>query len=107
MDMAAIGKTARPGYWIGFTGSVGPVDHVDSLGVLMRLPIGSPDIEFSNFSLTMTAEDTIYGPTPLVDEFGQWIPADWPGKAKTLDDLKAAWSEEEKALLPDAFNVSR
>jgi len=22
MDMAAIGKTARPGYWIGFSGSV-------------------------------------------------------------------------------------
>jgi hypothetical protein len=107
MDMAAIGKTARPGYWIGFTGSVGSIIQVDSLGVAMRLPIGSPTIEFNNIRLTMTAEDTIFSPTPLVDEFGQWIPADWTGKAKTLDDLKTAWNEEEKALQPGDFNVSK
>ncbi len=107
MDMAAIGKTGRPGYWIGFTGSVGSIKQVDSLGVAMRLPIGSPSIEFNNIRLTMTAEDTIFGPTPLVDEFGQWIPADWPGKAKTLDDLKTAWNEEENALQPGDLNVSK
>jgi len=107
MDMAAIGKTARPGYWIGFTGSVGSIKQVDSLGVRMRLPIGSPTIEFRNFRLTMAAEDTIFGPTPLVDEFGQWIPDDWPGKAKTLDDLKNAWSDEENGLQPGEFNVSK
>jgi len=107
MDMAAIGKTARPGYWIGFTGSVGSISQVDSIGVEMRLPIGSPIIEFNNFRLTMAAEDTIFGPVPLVDELGQWIPADWPGKAKTLDELKAAWTEEEKGLQPGDFNASK
>jgi len=107
MDMAAIGKTGRPGYWIGFTGSVGSIKQVDSLGVTMRLPIGSPTIEFNNIRLTMTAEDTIFCPTPLVDEFGQWIPAEWPGKAKTADDLKTAWNKEENALQPGDFNVSK
>jgi hypothetical protein len=107
MDMAAIGKTARPGYWIGFTSSVGAITHIDSLGVSMRLPIGSPTIELSNFSLTMTAEDTIYGPRPLVDEFGQWIPADWPGKSKTLDELKSAWNAEDNGLKPGDYNVSK
>jgi hypothetical protein len=107
MDMAAIGKTGRPGYWIGFTGSVGSIKQVDSLGVAMRLPIDSPSIEFNKIRLTMAAEDTIFGPTPLVDEFGQWIPADWPGKAKTPDDLKTAWNEEENGLLPGDFNVSK
>ena len=84
MDMAAIGKTARPGYWIGFSGSVGTINHVDSMGVLMRLPIGNQSLEIRNVHLTMAAEDTILGPIPLVDEFGQWIPADWQGKAKTI-----------------------
>jgi hypothetical protein len=107
MDMAAIGKTARPGYWIGFTGAVGSIKKVDSLGIAMRLPIGSPSIEFNNFRLTMTAEDTIFDPRPLVDEFGQWIPADWPGKAKTFNDLNSAWKEEENSLNPGDFNVSK
>ena len=107
MDMAAIYKTARPGYWIGFTGDVGPINKVDSLGVSMKLPIGSPTIELNNFRLTMIAEDTIFGPVPLVDEFGQWIPAYWPGKAKTADDLKTAWEEEENNLDTGNFNVSK
>jgi hypothetical protein len=107
MDMAAIYKTARPGYWIGFTGDVGPINKVDSLGVSMRLPIGSPTIELNNFKLTMAAEDTIFGPVPLVDEFGQWILADWPGKAKTAADLKTAWKAEEDSLGTSEFNVSK
>ena len=107
MDLAAIGKTARPGYWIGFSGSVGSITRVDSLGVSMRLPIGAPILEIRNVKLTMNAQDTIFGPVPLVDEFGQWIPADWPGKAKSLDDLKTAWSNEDKELQPGNFNVSK
>jgi len=30
MDMAAIGKTARPGYWIGFSNAVGSIKNIDS-----------------------------------------------------------------------------
>ena len=107
MDLAAIWKTARPGYWIGFTGSVGSISHIDSLGMAMDQPIGSPTLEIRDVRLTMTAEDTILAAKPLVDEFGQWISADWPEKARTLDDLKAAWSEEEKSLQSNNFKVSK
>ena len=107
MDMAAISKTARPGYWIGFSGSVGPIKHVDSLAVSMRQPIGSPTLKIRAVHLTLTPEDTILGPIPLVDDFGQWIPADWPGKVKSHDDLKTAWIEEEKALDSVHFRVSK
>jgi hypothetical protein len=107
MDMAAIGKTARPGYWIGFTSAVGPIRKIDSLGVSMRFPIGSPKLEILNVQLTMNALDTIFGPVPLVDEFGQWIPADWPGKAKSLNDLQKAWREEDTAMQPGNFNISK
>lgn len=98
MDMAAIWKTPRPGYWIGFTRAVGPVSDIDSLGVSMRLPVGFPKLLMKNFRLTMVAEDSILAPVPLVDEFGQWIPREWPGKARSLKDLKSSWEREEKAL---------
>jgi len=98
MDMASIWKTPRPGYWIGFTGSVGSISHVDSLGISMDRPIGSPTLAIRNFRLTMNAEDSVLVTKPLVDEFGQWMPADWPGKAKTLDDLKNSWDAEESSL---------
>jgi hypothetical protein len=106
-DMASVGKTARPGYWIHFSGQVGSITQVDSLGVMMRQPIGTQTMEISNVRLTMAAEDTIFTNVPLVDEFGQWIPADWPGKARTLDDLNAAWRAEESSIRESEFNVSK
>ena len=98
MDMAAIGKTPRPGYWIGFSNAVGPINMIDSIGVSMRLPIGSATLEIRNVQLTMNAMDTIFGPVPLVDEFGQWIPAEWQGKANSLDELITDWKKEDKDL---------
>ena len=106
-DMAAIGKTPRPACWIQFTGSVGSITQVDSLGVEMQNPIGVQTMELSNIRLTMGAEDSILAPIPLVDEFGQWIPDNWPGKANTLDELQASWSEEEASLQQGNFRVSK
>ena len=107
MDQASIWKTPRPGYWIGFTGAVGSISSVDSLGFGMSLPIGSPSLEIRNIRLTKTAEDTIFTSKPLVDEFGQWIADEWPGKAKTSNELIAAWSEEEKSLQSTTTNSSK
>jgi hypothetical protein len=107
MDQASIWKTPRPGYWIGFTGVVGSIKQIDSLGIAMSLPIGSPSLEIRNLRLTMDAEDTIFTSQPLVDEFGQWMADDWSGKAKTSDDLKVAWSKEEEILQSANLNVSK
>jgi hypothetical protein len=106
MDMAAIGKTARPGYWIGFSNQVGSISNVDSIAVSMRLPIGQPTLEIRNVQLTMSAMDTVFGPVPLVDEFGQWIPAEWESKAKSIEELQSAWGEEDKTLKTGNFNLS-
>ena len=106
-DMASIWKTPRKACWIEFTTSVGPVSQVDSLSVVMQNPIGKQTLELRNIRLTMAAEDSIFSPLPLVDEFGQWIPDDWPDKANTLDDLITAWSMEESSLQPGDFNVSK
>ncbi|NSW95700.1 MAG: hypothetical protein HPY62_13415, partial [Bacteroidales bacterium] len=70
-DMAAIGQRGMPGYGLGFTGFVGTINHVDSVGFLMQDPIGSPVLQIRNVRLTENAEDSILSPVPLVDEFGQ------------------------------------
>lgn len=36
--------------------------------------------------------------TPYLDTFGQPIPYDWPGKAASLDALRAAWSADASGL---------
>jgi hypothetical protein len=107
MDMAAIGKTALPGLCIGFTGSIGSISQIDSLGVEMKQPINFPTVEIRNVSLTMEPKDSILSPLPVVDEFGQWIPDQWDGKANSIEELKAIWEEEEKSLQSSDFNVSK
>jgi hypothetical protein len=107
MDMAEMWKTPRPGYWIGFTGVAGTISHIDSLGVAMSLPVGSPTLEIRNIRLTRVAEDSVLTSKPLVDEFGQWIPADWEGKANTIDDLQTAWNEEDLALKSEPFSSTK
>lgn len=98
MDQASIWKRPRTGCWIGFTGVVGPIRHIDSLWISMHLPVDTPTIEIRNIRLTMMPEDSVLTPNPVVDGFGQWIPDEWPGKAKSVEDLKASWSEEEQTL---------
>lgn len=105
-DMAAIGQEGMPGYGLGFTGLVGSIKNVDSIGILMENPVNSPILEVRNFRLTMNPEDSIISPVPLVDEFGQWIPDEWQGKVKTIDDLRSSWDYEEKSLQPGRFSES-
>jgi hypothetical protein len=106
-DLAAISKRPLPGLWVGFTNSVGSIKNIDSIGVSMRLPVGSPTLELRNVRLTRVAEDSILRPVPVVDEFGQWIPAEWEDKAITIDELKAAWDKEEMELQSGGLNVSK
>jgi hypothetical protein len=106
-DLAAISKTAMPGYWLGFSSAVGSISQVDTLSVIMQQPINAPTFMLSNVRLTMEPEDSILSPVPLVDEFGQWIPAEWPGKVRTSDELTAAWSEEDKNAEKTDYKVSK
>jgi hypothetical protein len=44
---------------------------------------------------------------PLVDAFGQYVHDTWPGKARTVEDLAAAWRDEDRALAPGAFGFCK
>ncbi|HWR50723.1 MAG TPA: hypothetical protein VN428_06430 [Bryobacteraceae bacterium] len=107
-DMAAVGNRSRPGYFIGLWGPFVPLKAVTSIGFEMEAPIGSPKVEIRSVSVAEKSPgDAVLEPLPLMDEFGQWIPAEWPGKAISLDALKKAWDEEARTLKSGGFGYGR
>jgi hypothetical protein len=106
-DLAALGNKPRAGYFINLTGPYGGLQKVQSLGVSMDAPLNSPTLELRSVQLEKTPSgDGVIEPKPLVDQFGQWIDADWPGKAQSLAQLEAAWSAEVNALPEGDFGWS-
>jgi hypothetical protein len=98
-DLASVGKVPRSSFWISTGGTYGPLNAVTGIGVSMQAPLGKPTLEVR--SVRLAKEDPgseILDTKPVVDEFGQWIPADWPGKAKNLAQLKQDWAAEEASL---------
>ncbi len=103
-DLASVGKVPRNSFWIGTGGVYGPLNAVTAIGVAMQAPLGNPTLEIRSVSLA--SEDPgsdILDHKPVVDEFGQWIPADWSGKVKSLEQLKQAWAAEAAGLRPGDF----
>jgi hypothetical protein len=104
-DLAATYNQPRGSYWINIHSTVvGPTTGVRALTVAMPDPVGSPALEVRSVSLAKTDPgDAVLDGKPLVDEFGQYVHAVWPGKARSLQDLEHAWTVEDQRLthLPD------
>jgi hypothetical protein len=104
MDLASLGKVPANTFWISTGGAMGPLDAVDAIGVAMRTPLGKPTLEIRSVKLAKDDPGSdVLDRKPVVDQFGQWIPADWPGKVISLEQLKKDWASEEKALGPGDF----
>jgi hypothetical protein len=103
-DLAATVNQPRNSYWINIeAGGFGPTTNVQGMSVTMRYPVGSPTLEIRSVTLaTNDPGDDVLEGKPLIDEFGQYVHADWPGKAQTEDDLKKSWATEADALRQDA-----
>jgi hypothetical protein len=100
-DLASLGNKSRVGYFINLTGQVGPLTDIEQIGVGMDHPIGAPTIEIRSVKVDRESPgDAVLEPKPLVDEFGQWMLEDWPGKAHSLEELKTAWVAEDGTLTP-------
>jgi hypothetical protein len=98
-DMASVGNRSRPGYFLGLWGPFVPLDAVNAIGFSMDKPIGSPRLEIRSIRLAKSSPgDAVLEPLPLVDEFGQWIPANWPGKASSVEELRKEWEAESAKL---------
>jgi hypothetical protein len=108
MDLASVHNKARAMMFINLMGRPGPLTDVREIGVAMPDPVGAPTVEIRAVRLSKEDPgDALVDGGPLVDEFGQWIHDDWPGKAKNLEQLKAAWSAEEETLKPGGFGYCR
>jgi len=99
-DLAATYNQPRGSYWINIhSGIVGPTVGVRALTVRMPDPVGSPTLEIRSVSLAKTDPgDAVLDAGPLIDQFGQYVRAAWPGKARSLEDLRKAWASEDEAL---------
>lgn len=107
-DLASVGKVPRNSFWISTGGVYGPLNAVQELGVTMAAPLGRPTLEIR--SVTLAKDDPgsdILDKKPVVDEFGQWIPGDWPRKVKNVQQLKKEWLGEEVSLKKGDFGHGR
>jgi hypothetical protein len=107
-SMASVNNRPTNSFWMSVWGPFGSIDSVEALGITMQYPIGRPTLEIR--SIRLAKEDPgseILEKLPVIDEFGQWIHADWPRKARSLDQLKKEWAEEEASLAPGDFGYCR
>jgi hypothetical protein len=104
-DMAAVYNKARPMMWINLSGTQGPLTAVREIGVALPDPVGTVTLEIRSVRLAKEDPgDALLDRGQLVDEFGQWIHDEWPGKAASIEQLKASWAAEEKALDGGSFD---
>jgi hypothetical protein len=107
-DLAAVHNKPRPMMFINLSGTPGPLTAVKEIGVVMANPTGSPSLEIRAIRVSKDDPgDALLESKPLVDEFGQWVYDDWPGKAKSLQQLKAVWTDEDKSLGSGDFDYCR
>ena len=109
IDLAATFNQPRYTGWINLGGKRAPLHGVDSIGIRMRAPIGSPEIEIRSISLAVEDPgDEYLENIPAVDEFGQWNLGDFEGKAYSLEQLQKEWeSEDNEEISTEAFNYSQ
>lgn len=107
-DLASVGKVPRNSFWISTGGTYGPLDAVTALGVSMQTPLGDPTLEIRAVRLAREdpGSDVLEG-KPVVDALGQWIPDEWPGKARDAAQLHRAWRGEDEGLRRGDFGTGR
>src|SRR5262245_17856721 len=109
-ELASTVNQPRNSYWINIeAGGHGPVDEVRAISLTMRYPAHATTVEIRKLSLSKTdAGDAVLdGATPVIDDYGQYVHADWPGKARSTTDLVRDWSAEQRMLVPRTVQSCR
>jgi hypothetical protein len=104
-ELASTVNQPRNSYWINIeAGGHAPVKHVRALNVTMRYPAHTATVEIRKVSLSKTdpGDAVLDGGAPLIDDFGQYAHADWPGKARSHAALIKEWAQEDRMLVPKA-----
>lgn len=104
-ELASTVNQPRSSYWINIeAGGHAPVKNVRALSVTMRYPAHAASVEIRKVSLAKTdAGDAVLdGSLPLIDDFGQYVHAQWTGKAASYAQLQREWAQENRMLVPRA-----
>jgi len=89
-------------------GIVGPLTGIKGLIFRYYTPLNNPTIEIRSIELANENPGCTYLDTiPFIDEFGQWNRGDFEGKAKSIDELKSFWEDEENNLKPLSKELSQ
>ncbi|HET9863928.1 MAG TPA: hypothetical protein VFP37_10830 [Steroidobacteraceae bacterium] len=102
-ELASTVNQPRNSYWINIeAGGHAPVEHVSAISVTMRYPAQATTLEIRKVSLSKTdvGDAVLDGGAPVIDEYGQYVHADWPGKARSVTALVRDWSAEQRMLAP-------
>jgi hypothetical protein len=105
VDMAATYNKARKLGQINLhTSQTGTLTGIDSIRFYMQNPVNSPTLEIRSVTLSVgDPGEALLEERFLVDRFGQWATKDWDGKVKSIEELRAAWQEEDRQLQTALF----
>ena len=109
-ELASTVNQPRNSYWINLeAGGHAPVRHVRGISVTMRYPAHASTLEVRKISLSKTdpGDAVLDGGTPLIDDFGQYVYADWPGKARSYEELIREWARNTACWFQDQFQACR
>jgi hypothetical protein len=104
-ELASTVNQPRNSYWINIeAGGHAPVRHVRALTATMRYPSHASTLQIRKVTLSKTdpGDAVLDGGTPLIDDFGQYMHSDWPGKIRSFASLKKEWDREDRMLVPKA-----
>jgi hypothetical protein len=102
-ELASTVNQPRNSYWINIeAGGHGPIERVWAISLTMRYPVRATTVEIRRIRLSKTdAGDAVLdGAAPVIDDYGQYAHADWPGKARNTQELVREWSAEQRMLVP-------
>jgi hypothetical protein len=102
-ELASTVNQPRDSYWINIeAGGHAPVEHVSAISVTMRYPAHATMLEIRKVSLSKAdvGDAVLDGGAPVIDEYGQYMHADWAGKARSVTELVRDWSAEQRMLAP-------
>ena len=103
-DLASTNNRRTNSFWMSVWGPFGDLTKVEALGVTMWYPVGKPTLEIRSIQLSKDDPGSDFlEKTPVVDEFGQWVYADWPRKLRSREQLDKEIAEEKSSLIPGGF----
>ena len=98
-DLASANNRRFDSFWLSTWGPFGDLQNVAAVSVVMDYPLNDPTLEIR--SIELAKEDAgcaFLEVEPYVDEFGQWVRADWPRKIASREQLTKELEDERQTL---------